>query len=209
MRRRAYALAWIVRCSAGICLSMLLVAAGCAEPKIQFLVGNEVYDTADQALDRVERMHLQVLSEIPPLPGPTHATAAVVVPTAQRIRRTSLSLSDDVTKEQVEYLIRYTQETNRGMYRAVMARRLFEHLELIEADEPESHTSDALDYILYYNNPSPGLGAWYLRSCKDGSVRLIPMDSSQAVGAARTLAWLNAIEETVRAGLRSAGSGGT
>ncbi len=180
----------------------VLALSLCGCQTIQYRIGQESYSSAEQALHRLEQINSDVLASISPTTTPIHATAKVVIPTLDRIQRTGIKMTGKMTadfmRKSVDYSIKSSDKNSEFMFKAIEKRKIFDSVSLIRNPSPEEASAEGCDYVIYLVNPNPDLIQWYVKGKDWKSGRPIHFDASKPLGTARTISWLDNLEESVR-----------
>lgn len=179
-----------------------LMVGLCGCQTTQYRYGTETFSSKEEALARQDQVNSDYLVGITPTKSPVHGAAAVVIPTIERIQKTAVKMWGNMTasqmRDRMDYVARAQEKNFEFMYRAVEKRQLFDKLSLVRSEAPEKASPEGYDYVIYLDNPSPDLAQWYLKKAGWSSARPIFTDMSKPVGAARTISWLDYLEEAAR-----------
>jgi hypothetical protein len=171
---------------------------------LMFKLGGETFSSKEEALARMDKKVDEALSGISPSKTPLHGTATVVIPTIERIQRTGTkswgNLSENNKMESIDYVSKYTNKSLESTYKAIEKRQIFDKVNLVHSPTPDDASAGTGDYVIYYDNPSPGLDQWYVKGKDWASPR--PVNANKAIpgGTQRTASWLDDLEESIRRG---------
>ena len=187
--------------TASLFILVLLFITGCVTtPNIIYSVGSEKYLSKELALQRLEQLHIELLSQILPINNTIQKSAIVAMPSLDRIERTGIKYSGDkasILPEQIDYIKAYIFKDFGANYKLIEKRHIFRELKLVYSDSPEKTQFIGYDFLIYLHNPSPDIAKWYIKSHSWEKPCYIPLDSNKQ-GASRTLSWLIILEELAR-----------
>ena len=104
---------------------------------------------------------------------------------------------NDLSRNQIEYVVWATQRAFQHHFDAIEKRRLFTDTVRLVTDAPESASSEGFDYLMYVDNPSPTRSQWFLVETATGRKEAINFDGSLLLGPERIRSFLQSMEKAV------------
>ena len=184
--------------------------SGCELPKYQTNVGIQTLITqklmTPNAFEHeVSKKYSAMLTGIPPTERPVGGRAMVAIPTVDHIERRLADLGPIVgSREWRDALKRVHMNGYEAMYRCLQRRGIFDEVQLVHNDHPESAPFGHLNFLIYMRNATCNpLGAepeqWYIKTEGQQTGHPIAMDMAQPEALPRILSWLDSVAELARA----------
>ena len=199
----------------GACL-MTAVIIGCATSDIKYLAKPI---TKQQHVQKVKHKVMRIWRTTNPVGG----RALFAIPTMEHIEQHAIRLSGKIDQRNViEHFKQIEMNEREAMFAALQRRQIFDNVTLVHNNDPESTPISDYDFLIYLDNPSPGIIGWYIKTkgeplarsigdgvCKpmgfDISIRSWPFssDSGLYLGSVqsdtpRMVSWLDSIEKLAR-----------
>lgn len=148
--------------------------------------------------------------------NPVGGRALFVIPTLEHIEQHAIRLSGNIEPQRnvIERFKQIEMNEREAMFTALQRRQIFDNVTLVHNNDPESTPISDYDFMIYLDNPSPGIIGWciktkgepFARSIGDGVCERIGYKiSSYAINlysvqsdTPQMVSWLDSIEELAR-----------
>lgn len=191
--------------AAGFFCSWLLAIAGCG-PTVQYKVGDQVFSSREEAMQRIDQVNNDVLASIPPTERPVHGTVTVAVPTLEQIKDkgvkwtgSTAQINQATMAEMVDYTGVTILKALQFMGSAIERRGIFDRVSRTEDPMPENLQADTCDFLIYYYLVNPEVQGWYVKGKGLSEPKPLILETGKALGVPRTVAWLDNLESVVLA----------
>jgi hypothetical protein len=170
-----------------------MLAFGCSN---YYWIGDEAFRSKEKALQRADELNSDCLDSITPTKTPVGGSALVVLPSAARIERTGIKIGGSVSEDIVDFEATAYVKNVQSMADAIKKRSIFDKTDIVSSDAPETSDFNGHNYLVYLYLESPDVFQWYMKSRTAPEPQPLPLDTGKSVGSARTIAWLNTVEQT-------------
>lgn len=183
-------------------MTLAVVLVGCASHQYRF--GTETYDTRAEAVGAVQQFVDSSLEQIVPVRGPVGGQAVVILASKSRMLSKGVATAGEPTTagdETADFLAEATFMGHAMMGEAIERAQLFDHLNVTSSDDPASTARiTGGQYVIWYDLRDWETAQWYVRSRSDGSVRRVPVDTAEEIGAPRIQKWLQSLNDALARG---------
>ncbi len=176
-----------------------VILAGCASPEYRF--GDTPYSTQTEVIGAVEEFVDSNLAQIVPVGEPVGGQGVVILASEKRFRDRGVMKreeADMVGGEKADLLAKTAFMGHSMMGEAIGRARLFDYFNIVSSDDPA--TTAALtrgQFVIWYDLRDSSSARWYVRSNVGRTVREVPVDTHEPVGAPRIQKWLQTLNDTL------------
>lgn len=160
---------------AKLTLPMLVLCAvafgGCVTIPVQFKVGDQVFNTKDEALAQQKTLHAAYLADIMPLNKPVAGNALLVCASKELLYNKDIKYTSGnrslVSQVQKDWLVEHSMIDNEFLVSAMKKRGVFNNVDFQRSATPEETDIGQYDCLIYNRYIAEGVSQWYVRTKHD------------------------------------------
>src|SRR5262249_44657272 len=164
----------------------------------RYSVGARSLGTTADALSAHKRALTATLASVTPTESPVGGTARIVLPTNERLAESGVLKRGSPSAEAIDYVVVTSARDLETMAAAVQKRNVFDEVHVERSAAIGDPPLGGEDFILWFYQPAPAAGQWFLLEGSTKNRREVPLDLSKPVGPERVNAWLGALERAAR-----------
>jgi len=173
---------------------LAVTLVGCMK---QYMIGDEVFYSREQADLRHNEQINHTLLGIHPTKTPVDGTALISLPILEEIERTGIRViagsRSAIPSWQKEYLCDFLMREYEAMVNALKQRGIFDDVIMTKSADPPGVSMEGYAFLIYLFNPSSGVAGWYIKGQDWVGPQAVRMEGNDRL--AKTLSWLASIEE--------------
>ncbi len=190
---------WMTACRCGALGVVALLVAGCASAEYRF--GETSYANREEVTSAVQEFVDSTLARIAPVQRPVGGQAVVILASKQRFRERGVARPErllDEDKETAEFVAETLFMGHAMMGEAIRRAEVFDYVNIVSSDNPGMTAPiSGGQFVVWYDLRDADNAQWFVRSRAGGLVRVVPVDTTEEIGAPRVQKWVQSVNDAL------------